>query len=98
MEIRMARGLNRLMQRRGRVFADRFHAHLLRTPNEVRRALHYILDNYRKHASERGQTVSASYRDPYSSLTLGSQIDQTGPPIVWPARTWLLRSALRASA
>jgi len=31
--------------RRGRVFSDRYHAHILRTPTEVRRALNYVLNN-----------------------------------------------------
>ncbi len=41
--IRMAKSLNRVMNRRGSVFADRFHAHVLRTPSEVRHALAYVL-------------------------------------------------------
>jgi hypothetical protein len=92
--IRMARGLNQLMQRRGRVFADRYHAHVLRTPSEVRRALHYILHNYRHHAAERGQSLSPTYCDPYSSaIQITSNLDQTGPP-THPPQTWLLRSAV----
>ena len=39
LSIRMARALNRLARRRGRVFADRYHARILRTPLEVRRVL-----------------------------------------------------------
>src|ERR1051325_10694378 len=34
--IRVARGLNRMMGRKGRVFDDRYHARLLRTQTEVR--------------------------------------------------------------
>ena len=37
LEVRMARALNRVMRRRGPVFADRYHAHLLRTPREARK-------------------------------------------------------------
>ncbi|HEY0477895.1 MAG TPA: transposase, partial [Kofleriaceae bacterium] len=48
--IRVAKGLNRMMGRSGRVFDDRYHARVLRTPTEVRHALHYVLDNARKHA------------------------------------------------
>ena len=40
--IRMAKGLNRVMDRRGGVFADRYHGRILRTPTEVRHALHYV--------------------------------------------------------
>jgi hypothetical protein len=49
--IRIARALNRLWSRRGRVFADRFHERELRTPREVRNALVYVLNNGRKHRS-----------------------------------------------
>jgi len=37
--IRIAKGVNRILGRRGRVWADRFHARALRTPREVRNAL-----------------------------------------------------------
>jgi putative transposase len=41
--IRIARGLRR------RVVQDRYHAHILTTPIEVRRARRYLLDNARHH-------------------------------------------------
>jgi REP element-mobilizing transposase RayT len=47
--VRVAHALNRLWQRTGRLFADRYHAHVLRTPAEVRHALVYVLQNARKH-------------------------------------------------
>jgi len=47
--IRLARGLNRVMGRRGKVFADRYHARALRTPGEVRHALAYVLLNAEHH-------------------------------------------------
>jgi len=47
--VRMARALNRVWQRAGRIFADRYHAHALKHPAEVRRALVYVLQNARKH-------------------------------------------------
>ena len=37
--VRIARRLNRLMGRAGKVFADRFHQHVLRSPVEVARAV-----------------------------------------------------------
>ena len=49
LSIRIARALNRILGRRGRVFADRYHARILRTPLEVRRALAYVLNNARRH-------------------------------------------------
>ena len=84
--IRIAKGLNRVMQRRGRVFADRYHAHVLRTPTEVRHALQYVLNNHAKHSAQYGEPVQAGYCDPYSSAVFHS----VDPPILSEPRTWLL--------
>jgi hypothetical protein len=65
--VRLARRLNRLFGRRGRVFADRFHLRPLRTPLEVRRALAYVLNNFRRHADERGPALPLTFLDPCSS-------------------------------
>ena len=83
--IRVAKGLNRMMGRKGRVFDDRYHARVLRTPTEVRHAIHYVLENARKHAAQRGETYAPDYVDPYSSA---------GAPdlALPPAQTWLLRA------
>ena len=47
--VRVARALNHLWHRKGTVFADRYHLHVLRTPREVRNALVYVLNNWKKH-------------------------------------------------
>src|SRR5262245_24154767 len=51
---RIARGLNRLWERVGRVFLERYHALQLTTPRAVRNALIYTLQNARKHGAWRG--------------------------------------------
>ena len=51
LKVRMARALNRVWKRAGTVFADRYHAHVLRTPREVRTALAYVLLNARRRRS-----------------------------------------------
>jgi hypothetical protein len=86
MEIRIARGLNRVMKRSGRVFADRYHSRILRTPSEVRNAVNYVLRNYRKHAQEWGEHLPPTWRDPYCSST---RRELTTPP-----RTWLLQQSI----
>ena len=43
--IRIAKALNRMMGRRGRVFADHYHARLLETPAELVNAIAYVLRN-----------------------------------------------------
>jgi putative transposase len=74
--IRIARGLNRMMKKKGRVFADRYHAHVLRTPTEVKRAVHYVRSNFAKH-------TRATQIDEYSSAN---------PAFFLPRpETWLLR-------
>ena len=60
--VRIARALNRLMRRPGRVFADRYHFRILRTPREVRNVRNYLGNNARKHY---GLTIP----DPYTSTT-----------------------------
>jgi putative transposase len=74
--VRIARALNRVMKRGGRVVGDRYHAHILKTPSEVKRARNYLLTNARHHY---GHATS----DPYTS---------TRPliaPRTWLARTLL---------
>ncbi|HEY0838782.1 MAG TPA: hypothetical protein VGD74_01215 [Vulgatibacter sp.] len=80
--VRIARGLNRLMLRKGKVFADRFHSHILRTPREVRNAIAYVLGNAGIHALRQGKPAPRG-SDPYAA--------GTGDPVVAPPRTWLLR-------
>jgi REP element-mobilizing transposase RayT len=47
--VRVARALNRVMKRQGRVIGDRYHAHVLKTPAEVKRARAYQVANARHH-------------------------------------------------
>src|SRR3982750_876144 len=94
MTIRMAKGLNRLMDRKGAVFADRYHARSLRTPTEVRNALVYVLNNARKHVLAIGQRPGPDWIDPYSSSAWFTGWSTAGPPLFGPApvvppATWL---------
>jgi putative transposase len=93
--IRLARAINRMRTRRGRVWADRYHARALTTPREVRHALVYVLMNWRKRRAGRGELDPCSsavylsgWRD-RSYLVLGRT-----PPVA-PAGTWLLRVGWR---
>jgi REP element-mobilizing transposase RayT len=95
--IRVARGMNRLMSRRGPVFRDRYHAHVLRTPAEVRNAVRYVLGNHASHARRRGEPVANGFVDPYSSAILrGPRLGQLA---LWAdratrdSRSWLLATA-----
>ena len=90
--IRMARGINRAANRRGKVLADRFHARLLRTPAEVKHAVHYVRRNLHHHAGDR-----SAYVDPFSSMsgeaTWHVDTDGTAQLITARVRSWLLARA-----
>jgi REP-associated tyrosine transposase len=98
--IRIARRLNRRMGRKGRLFAERYHARTLGSPTEVRRALAYVLNNSRRHA---GPDVSFA-RDWIDPLSSAPWFDgwkwppmswpESDPPISAPA-TWLLATGWR---
>ena len=90
--IRIAKGLNSLWGRAGKLFADRYHDHILRTPREVMRALRYVLNNAAKH----GARWAAREPDPFSSARWFQAVEHglrrldSGPPCLARARTWLL--------
>ena len=93
--------MNRVAERTGPVFRDRYHARILKTPREVRHGLAYVLSNARRHGLVRGRT-SATWVDPYSSAAVfdGWRTKVTGPAFDLPvskARTWLLAVGWRRS-
>ena len=89
LEVRMARALNKVMRRRGPVFADRYHAHLLTSPGEAARAVRYVLDNWRIHAAREGRPVPEG-PDPWCSESWRDH----SPPLVREPRWWMLRAGL----
>jgi REP element-mobilizing transposase RayT len=101
LSIRLARGLNAMMSRSGPVFADRYHAHVLRTPAEVRNALRYVVHNFVSHAARRGDPMTERWVDPYSSAAVKAPRFAQGSLLVEPIarapETWLLRNAGRPS-
>jgi REP element-mobilizing transposase RayT len=60
--IRVAKAVNTLLARRGKVWADRFYSRALTSPRSVRNALAYVLNNFKKHRAAGGALI-----DPYSS-------------------------------
>ena len=97
----LARRLNGALGRTGRFFGDRYHARVLTTPLEVKRALAYVLNNSRRHAAQRGESLARGWLDPYSSARAftgwRNAEPQTGTDPAWhstPA-TWLLRIGWR---
>jgi REP element-mobilizing transposase RayT len=60
--IRVAKALNKLWGRKGKVFGDRYHARPLKTPREVRHALAYVLNNAWKHRASARTTPTHTRR------------------------------------
>jgi hypothetical protein len=92
--IRVAKAVNRVLGRRGRVWGDRYHARLLQTPREVRNALVYVLNNFQKHVrGARGLDPRSSARwfDGWSTTVAAA----AGRSPVASGRTWLMRVGWR---
>jgi putative transposase len=92
-EIRLARRLNALSHRHGRVFTDRYHAHILRSRREVSNALRYVTRNYAHHARE---NVPRHFVDPHSSARWLAVAPPADAPVS-PPRVWLLRTVVLTS-
>ena len=103
LQIRIARRLNHIAARKGRVFSDRYHARALVTPRETRAALCYVLLNGRHHAAHNSHEACL---DPCSSA---ASFDGWCRPCALPPgyvenepfavtagpKTWLLRIGWR---
>jgi REP element-mobilizing transposase RayT len=80
---------------------DRYHAHVLKTPAEVRNARRYVLGNFASHAKRRGEPLRPGFVDPFSSasgkVARTAQLELFPEPSTQRARTWLMRKAGGAS-
>jgi REP element-mobilizing transposase RayT len=96
----LARALNKLWGRSGKVFPDRYHDEVISTPTQARHALRYVLQNGKKHG-----VVASSSIDLFSSALVFDgwkerpSIDSIpATPVVAavaPASTWLLTTGWR---
>jgi REP element-mobilizing transposase RayT len=106
--IRIARYVNDLVGRKGRLWADRWHGRALETPRQVRTALVYVLANFRKHSRKRLRPgvdafSSALKFDGWRGFRDGAHLPRAGPSYhalaahvaVSAARTWLGGAAWR---
>lgn len=104
--IATARSLNRALERRGVVFATRYHATPLATPRQVRNALAYVMNNWRHHGEDqRGAAQRRAAIDPYSTGILFDGWRDAPARFALPgnyeplpvagARTWLLTAGWR---
>lgn len=105
--IRVAKGINSFLGRKGSVFDDRYHLQTVKSPRQTRNVVSYVILNARKHGVHRHEPLhwSETYIDPFSSAhyfngftrDIGppqfAELD-LGPPVA-AAKTWLLRTGWR---
>jgi putative transposase len=80
--IRIAKALNAMMERGGRVFSDHYWSRLLHTPAELVNAIRYVIGNNQHHYGEKGI-------DRFSSAGLATEL--RSKLLVAPVG-WLLRA------
>jgi hypothetical protein len=107
-QISAARHINTALRsggrrRRGKVFADRYHAEVITTPTRARHAISSVLSNWRKHGEDREGLPSTWLVDPFSSgISFSDWKELQDQAWMWPVRetydplivrrptTWLL--------
>jgi REP element-mobilizing transposase RayT len=100
--VRLARAVNRVMKRTGKVFKDRFHSRVLRSPRQLRNALAYVLGNARHHGialPPRGvdPCSSAARFDGWAGRIVASShaLARAAAAIAVAPASWLLRIGWR---
>ena len=111
--ISAARQLNRAVslergeRRVGKVFTDRYHATVIKTPRQARNALSYVLNNWRRHGANHVYETRDWRFDPFSSaihfrgwLEVPDAHVWTASPayeplVVGQAHSWILRVGWR---
>jgi hypothetical protein len=97
-------GSDKYRRRRGKVFEDRYHLEVIKTPRQARHALSYVLNNWRRHREDRMGLPSTWLVDPFSSgISFPDWQEMEGRDVMWPIRegydpivvrrprSWLLR-------
>ncbi len=93
--IRLARAVNRVLGRLGKVWGDRYHRRDLGTPAEARNALVYVLNNAKKHMPHfRGLDPCSSARW-FNGWDGAPVAPPPTAPVVLAPRTWLLSTGWR---
>jgi REP element-mobilizing transposase RayT len=90
-------------RRRGKVFVDRYHVEVIKTPTQARNEIRYVLSNFRKHGEDQQGMAAGWLVDPFSSgILFPDWAELDGKAWMWPIRetydpllvrrpaTWLL--------
>jgi len=85
---RCASAINRAAKRRGRVWSDRHHRRALGSPREMRAAIVYVLQNFRKHIRPPALIDPRSSGPWFDGWAHGRERSLESPPVMRP-RSWL---------
>ncbi|MBL8898418.1 MAG: transposase [Planctomycetes bacterium] len=96
----LARALNKLWGRCGKVFPERYHDEVISTPTQARNALRYVLQNGKKHGVVAPSSIdlcsSAPVFDGWKEQpSIASPTTAPAVATVAPASTWLLTTGWR---
>ncbi|MBL8897833.1 MAG: transposase [Planctomycetes bacterium] len=96
----LARALNKLWCRRGKVFPERYHDEVITTPTQARNALRYVLQNGKKHGVVAPSSIDLCSSAPTFDgwmVRPSTASFPTAPAVatVAPASTWLLTTGWR---
>jgi hypothetical protein len=95
---------------RDRVFEDRYHLEVIKSPRQARNTLSYVLNNWRKHREDQAGPPATWLVDPFSSgISFPDWKEMEGRDVMWPVRdgyeplmvrrptSWLLREGWKKS-
>jgi REP element-mobilizing transposase RayT len=91
-QISVARNINTALgsgerRRCGKVFADRYHVEVIRSPTQAHRTISYVLSNWRKHGEDRAGLPSTWLVDPFSSgISFPDWDELQDQSWMWPIR------------
>jgi REP element-mobilizing transposase RayT len=78
---------NGVRRRRGRVFIDRYHVKVIKSPTQARHTIRYILSNWRHHNEDQHGLASTWLVDPFSSGILFPDWAELQDKLwMWPIR------------
>jgi len=78
---------NGTRSRRGKVFGDRYHLEVIRSPTQARNAISYVLNNWRHHNEDRYGVAATWLVDAFSTgILFPDWIERQDEPWMWPMR------------
>jgi putative transposase len=100
--------VKRMTPRRGRVFTDRYHQEVIKTPTQARNTLAYVLNNWRKHREDRHIDTErwkvdafstgvqfTGWREREDAVFMWKPRETYKPLVVYLPTSWLLRVGWR---